>query len=321
MKAIAHREFGSPDLLRCEEVEKPVPGNGEVLIAIRAASANPLDWKLMKGKPRMLRLMVKARKDGFRIPGRDVAGVVEAVGPNATSLAPGAEVFGACPGSFAEYACASVAGLAVKPAGVTFEQVSAIPIAGLTALQGLRDQGKVRPDQKVLINGASGGVGTFAVQIARWLGAGVTGVCSTRNLELVRSLGADKVVDYTREDFTQTEREYDLILDCVGNRPLLACRRVLKSGGRCVMVGAPDTVPAILGRILGALLLSPFSSRKFVMFIAKLKPDDLALLAELMASGKIRAVIDRTYPLAESAEALFYLKGEHARGKVVVTLS
>ncbi len=323
MKAIVSRKFGSPDVLRCEEVDKPVPGADEVLLRVRAVSINPIDWKLLKGKPRAMRLLFRKQPGGFRVPGRDVAGVVEAAGPGAAPLAPGAEVFGACPGALAEFTRASGKGLVAKPAGVTFEQAAAIPIAGLTALQALRDKGKLQPGQKVLINGASGGVGTFAVQIARWLGAGVTAVCSTRNLDMVQSLGADRVVDYTSQDFALSERDYDLMLDCIGNRSLVDSRRVLKPGGRCVLVGASETIGlmGILGRMLGALCLSPFSSRKFVMFIAKLKPEDLALLAELVASGKIRAVIDRVYPLVEAADALRYLQTHHARGKVVVTIS
>ena len=321
MKAIVYREYGSPDVLRLEEVEMPAVGADEVLIRVRAASGNPLDWKLMKGKPRTLRLVLRIPKGGFIIPGRDVAGVVESSGVNVTHFAPGAEVFGACQGAFAEFARAPGKAVVAKPSGVSFEHSASIPIAGLSALQALR-RGKLQPDQRVLVNGASGGVGSFAVQIARWLGATVTGVCSTRNAELVLSLGADRVVDYTREDFTRSERDYDLLLDCVGNRSLLDCRRVLKPGGRCVIIGAPDTrwMLPILGRILGMLCLSLLSRRKFVVFMAKLNLEDLALLGELMAAGKIRPVIDSTYPLAEAADALRTLQGKHARGKVVITI-
>lgn len=256
------------------------------------------------------------------VPGRDVAGVVESAGANVTSFAPGVEVFGACHGAFAEFARAPGRALAVKPAGVSFEQAGSIPIAGLTALQALRDRGKLQPGQKVLINGAAGGVGSFAVQIARWIGATVIGVCSTRKVEMVLSLGADRVVDYTQQDFTRSEQDCDLVVDCVGNRSLRECRRVLRPGGRCILIGASDERGAlgILGRILGALCLSPFGSRKFVMFIAKMKGEDLALLGELVATGKIRPVIDKTYPLAQAAEALRYLQGQHARGKVIVTV-
>ena len=323
MQAIVHREFGSPDVLRFEEVEKPVTGAGEVLIRVRAASGNPLDWKLMKGKPRFLRVLSKRHPGGFMVPGRDVAGVVESVGAGVTHLGPGVEVFGACHGAFAEFARAPGRALAVKPAGVSFEQAASIPIAGITALQALRDVGKLQPGQRALINGASGGVGSFAVQIARWIGATATGVCSTRNVEMVRSLGADRVVDYTQQDFTRSERDCDLVVDCVGNRSLRECRGVLRPGGRCILVGASDDhgVLGILGRILGALCLSPFSSRKFAMFIAKMKREDLDLLGELMATGKIRPVIDRTYSLAQAAEALRTLQGQHVRGKVVVTVS
>ena len=323
MKAVVHREFGSPDVLRYEEVEAPLAGAGEVVIRVRAASGNPLDWKLLKGVPRLARLLSRRRKDGFMVPGRDVAGVVESAGANVTRFTPGVEVFGACHGAFAELARAPVRALAVKPAGVSFEQAASIPIAGLSALQAVRDRGKLQPGQKVLVNGASGGVGSFAVQIARWIGGSITGVCSTRSVELVQSLGADRVVDYTQQDFAQSERDYDLVVDCVGNRSLSECRRVLRPGGRCILVGASDSlgVLGILGRILGALCFSPFSSRKIVVFIAKPNPEDLALLADLMATGKIRAVIDRTYPLAETAEALRYLQGQHPRGKVVVTVS
>ncbi|HEX7183678.1 MAG TPA: NAD(P)-dependent alcohol dehydrogenase [Thermoanaerobaculia bacterium] len=303
MKAITYSSHGSPAAFRCEEIAKPTAGDNDVLIAVRAASVNPLDWRLKASRP-----------------GRDVAGQVEAVGRNITRFKPGDEVFGTCPGAFAEYACASESALAMKPANVTFEQAASVPVAALTALQGLRDKGQVQPGQKVLINGAAGGVGTFAVQIAKSFGAEVTGVCSTRNVEMVRSIGADRVIDYTQEDFTEDEQRYDLILDCVGNRPLSACRRVLNPPGKCVMVGGPKEIRILLTRLLKAFLWSRFVRQKFVLFIARGNQEDLTILRDLMAAGKVTPVIDRSYRLSEAPEAIQYLEEGHARGKVVITV-
>src|SRR5208282_4799228 len=231
MKAVVYYQYGSPDVLKCEETEKPVPGDGEVLIKVRAASVNPLDWHFMRGTPYMLRIMAGPGQPKDKRLGVDVAGQVEGVGRNVTQFKPGDEVFGACRGAFAEYACASESALVMKPDNVTFEQAASAPVAAFTALQGLRDMGHIKPGQKVLINGAAGGVGTFAVQIAKWFGAEVTGVCSTRNVDMVRSLGADQVIDYTQEDFTERGQRYDLFFDCVGNHSLSACTRVLNPKG------------------------------------------------------------------------------------------
>lgn len=318
MKAIICHNYGSPDVLRCEEVEKPAPEDNEVLIKVRAAAGNPLDWKIMKGRPYILRIMFGLRKPKITRPGVDVAGQVEAVGRNVTRFKPGNDVFGSCRGAFAEYVCAAESALAIKPGNVTFEQAAAVPVAAYTSLQGLRDKGRVQPGQKVLINGAAGGVGTFAVQIAKWLGAEVTGVCGTRNMEMVRSIGADHVVDYTQADFTQGGQRYDLIFDCIGNHPLSAIRRVLKPNGLCVMAGSPDKVGTILNRVFGALVLSRLGSQEFVMFIAKRSKEDLALMHDLMKAGRVTPVIDRCYRLSEGAEAIRYLAEGHARGKVII---
>src|SRR5947209_5697178 len=279
MKAITYHEYGSPDVLECEEIEKPVPKHDEVLIKVRAASVNPLDWRLMKGKPRILRLFFGLRKPRLGQPGIDVAGEVEAVGRNVTHFKPGDELFGACRGAFAEYACTGESKLVMKPANVTFEQAASVNVAGLTALQGLRDKGKIQPGSKVLVNGAAGGVGTFAVQIAKTFGADVTGVCSTRNIDLVRSIGADEVIDYTQHNFTTSDQRYDLILDCVGNHPFSECRRVLTAKGRYVMIGAPHdmTVMGLLTPMIEVLWSSLFGNRKAVPFISKPSQEDLTM--------------------------------------------
>jgi NADPH:quinone reductase-like Zn-dependent oxidoreductase len=259
------------------------------------------------------------RKQKVTRPGRDVAGEVEAVGRNVTQLKPGDAVFGTCEGAFAEYACAAESQLALKPANVTFEQAAAVPIAAFTALQGLRDKGQVGPGEKVLINGAAGGVGTFAVQIAKAFGAEVTGVCSTRNVELVRSLGADHVIDYTREDFTQGGERYDVIFDGVGNHALSACRRVLTPKGRFLIVGAPKDIGSALMRALKAVALSPFVSQSLLVVMARRNKEDLIAMIDLMVAKKVTPVLDRTYPLSETAEAFHYMQAGHARGKVVIT--
>jgi NADPH:quinone reductase-like Zn-dependent oxidoreductase len=323
MKAAIYTSYGSPDVVRVADVEKPVPKEDEVLIKVRMASINPLDWRLIKGEPRVLRIMPRLLKMPIGRPGVDAAGVVEAVGGKVTQFKPGDEVFGACRGALAEYACTRASGLAKKPEEVTFEQAASVNVAGLTALQGLRNHGKIQPGNKVLINGAAGGVGTFAVQIAKSFGADVTGVCSTRNLDLVRSIGADEVIDYTQQDFTTSNQRYDLILDCVGNHSFSECRRVLKPDGRCVMIGGPHdvSVTGLLASMIKTLLLSAVVSQKAVMFIAKSSRDDLTFLGELIATGKLKPVIDRRYSLSEAGEALRYLEEGHARGKVIIDLA
>jgi NADPH:quinone reductase-like Zn-dependent oxidoreductase len=326
MKAIAYHEYGSADVLKCEEVEKPIPRDDEVLIKVRAASVNPLDWRLMEGNPRFMRLFFGLRKPKLGRPGVDVSGEVEAVGSNVTQFKPGDKVFGSCSGAFAEYACTAASKLVKKHDNITFEQAASVNVAGLTALQGLRDKGKIQLGSKVLINGASGGVGTFAVQIAKSFGAHVTGVCSTGNVDMVRSIGADEVIDYTQNDFTTSDlpdnQRYDLILDCVGNHSFSECRRVLSTNGRVVGVGAPHDVSmlALLAPMIKDLVLSVFSSQKAVMFIAKSSQDDLTLIGEQIAAGKIKPIIDRRYTLSEVPDAVRYLEEGHARGKVIVGL-
>jgi NADPH:quinone reductase-like Zn-dependent oxidoreductase len=323
MKAIVYHNYGSPDVLKCEDIEKPTAGDDEVLIKVRAASVNPLDCHFMRGKPYFVRILAGLRKPKVTRLGVDVAGQVEAVGRNVTRFKPGDEVFGACRGAFAEYACASELALVMKPDNVTFEQAASVPVAAFTALQGLRDKGQIQPGQKVLINGAAGGVGTFAVQIAKSFGANVTGVCSTRNVDMVRSIGADLVIDYTQEDFTQSGQRYDLILDSVGNHSLLACRRVLTRKGIYIAVGGPSG-PWMIGPLISAItapVLSRFVSQNLVMFLARpSKEADRASVRELMDAGKLRPVIDRSYTLSEVPEAIRYLEEGHAQGKVVITL-
>jgi NADPH:quinone reductase-like Zn-dependent oxidoreductase len=324
MKAAVYTRYGPPDIVEIAATEKPVPKDDEVLIKIRAAAVNPADWRLMKGAPYVFRILFRLRKPTSTQPGRlghDVAGTVEAAGKDVTRFKPGDEVFGACHGALAEYVCAPESRLALKPAGVSFEQAASAPVAALTALQGLRDKGKIQTGQRVLINGAAGGVGTFAVQIARSFGAEVIGVCSTKNVDMVRSLGANHVIDYTREDFSKSAQRYDLILDNVGNHSLSACRRLLNPKGICVIAGAPKNPSAfILTHMIAAPVLSRFVSQKFVMFIAKINKEDLAIVGDLLASGKITPVIDRLFRLSEAREALRYLEKGHARGKVVITL-
>lgn len=323
MKGIVRRCYGTPDVVRYEDVPKPTPADNEVLVKVHAASVNPLDWHEMEGTPYLVRI-----GEGFGKPddprlGVDFAGTVEAVGKSVTRYKPGDEVFGGRDGAFAEYVVVKEQrALALKPANVTFEQAAAVPIAGITALQALRDSGHLRAGQKVVINGASGGVGTFAVQIAKAYGAEVTGVCSTRNLELVRSLGADHVVDYTREDFTQGTQRYDLILDNVATHSLLDYKRVLNPQGIYVMIGSAnfDNWFAWAVKPLAGAVLSKFVSQKFGLMGADLKPQDLAELATLMQEGKVTPAIDRRYKLSEAADALRYVEKGHARGKVVLTV-
>jgi NADPH:quinone reductase-like Zn-dependent oxidoreductase len=323
MKAAVYRQYGPPDIVvQISDIEKPVPKDDELLIKVRAASVNPLDSHLMKGGPYIVRVLLGLGKAKIKRPGVDVAGQVEAVGKNVTQFKPGDAVFGLCKGTFAQYVCAPESAVVLKPEKVTFEQAAAVPVAALTALQGLRDKAKIRPGQKVLINGAAGGVGTFAVQIAKSFGAQVTGVCSTRNVDLVRSIGADQVIDYTQQDFLNANKRYDIIFDNVGNHSLSACRRLLHRKGINLMVGilGDRGIFSLLARLVTALVWSPFISQKFIVFIAKLNKQDLTLLGELMATGKVTPVIDKCYSLNQVAEAIRYLSEHHARGKVVITL-
>jgi len=325
MKAIVYCDYGVANL-KLAEIAKPTPTDDQILVKVHAASVNPLDWHFIEGTPKIMRAMgVGLRKPKDTRLGVDFAGTVETVGKNVTQFKAGDEVFGGRDGAFAEYVCPRAdRAVTLKPANITFEQAASINIAGITALQAVRDKGKVQPGQKVLINGASGGVGTFAVQIAKSFGADVTGVCSTRNLDMVRSLGADHVIDYTKEDFTKSGQRYDLILDNVGTQPLSGFRRALQPKGICVMIGGggPNDGGLIgpLGRPVKALLLSPFISQKMGMLMAELNKKDLTILADLMQSGKVTPVIDRTYPLSQIAEAIRYLEQGHARGKVVITV-
>jgi NADPH:quinone reductase-like Zn-dependent oxidoreductase len=327
MKAVRYYRYGPPDVLGLQDVGRPAIGDGELLVRVRAASVNPLDWHFMRGAPYLVRLMagLSRPKASARRLGADMAGSVEAVGRGVTGFVPGDEVFGGLEerGTLAEYiSIREDAVVLKKPANLTFEQAAAVPVAAFTALQALRDHGRVQPGQKVLVNGASGGVGTFAVQIAKALGAEVTGVCSTPNVELVASIGADHVVDYTREDFTRTERGYDLLIDIAGSRTLAETRRVLVPKGVLVVVGGPDKGRWIgpFGRTLTMALQSPVVSQRMVSFLAHQNQDDLAFLSELLQAGKITPVIDRTYPLNEVPEAVRYLETGHARGKVVITV-
>jgi NADPH:quinone reductase-like Zn-dependent oxidoreductase len=316
MKAIVFHKYGSPDVLKCEEIERPTAGDDEVLIKVRAAALNPYDWHFMRGMPYLIRIMVGLRRPKVTRLGFDVAGHVEAAGRKVTQFKPGDPVFGGCAGlragAFAEYACTSESALAMKPHNVTFEQAAAVPMGALTALQGLRDKGHIKPGQKVLVNGAAGGVGSIAMQIAKSFGAEVTGVCSTRNVDLVRSIGADQVIDYTQQDFTKSGHRYELILDAVGNRPLSAMRRILSSNGILVMAGGEA------GRWMS--VLSRFGSQKFVGLLARSSKEDLTIMHDLMATGKVTPVIDRRYKLNEVPEAMRYLEEGHARGKVVISL-
>ncbi len=323
MKAIVYCEYGSPDVLKFEDVEKPVPNDNQVLIKVRAASLNFIDPGLMRG-PWPLRLMTGLRKPEKTRLGGDVAGQVEAVGKNVTEFKTGDEVFGVARPSLAEYACARERGLVIKPSNVTFEQAGSVTWAGLTALQGLR-KGSIQPGQKVLINGATGGVGTFAVQIAKSFGADVTAVCSTGKVDLVRSIGADHVIDYTKEDFTKGDQRYDVIFDNVQNHSFSDRRRVLTPNGICVLagIGGAGLHPETWGRIIGGFkadLLSRFVRHKFVRYVTKLDKEDLKLLGDIMQTGKVTPFIDRTYKLSETAEAMRYFEEGHARGKVVITV-
>ena len=324
MKAIVSRCYGPPAVLKLEDVAMPPDADDRMLVKVRAASVNPLDWHYMRGEPYFMRAISGVGAPNSIEVGVDFAGTVESVGRNVTRFKPGDAVFGGRDGAFAEYVSVREQGsIAIKPANVSFEQAAAVPIAAVTALQALRDKGKVHSGQRVLINGASGGVGTFAVQIAKAYGANVTGVCSTRNLGLVQSIGADHVIDYTREDFTRGAQRYDLIIDTVGTHSVWEYRRVLKPEGTLVLVGALDKGPWLgpMWSSLKAFLVSPFITQKFVFFLADLDQADLGELRVLMEAGKITPVIDRTYPLSEVPAAIGYLEQGHARGKVVIAVN
>ncbi|MET9321674.1 NAD(P)-dependent alcohol dehydrogenase [Streptomyces sp. NPDC003038] len=324
MKAIVQDRYGSPDVLELRDVDQPVAADDEVLVRVRAAGVNARDWHLMRGDPYLARLVLGIGGPKMKIRGTDFAGRVEAVGRNVTRLRPGDEVFGEAEAAFAEYVCAPENKVEPKPAGLSFEQAAAVPLAGNTALMGLRDLGRLRPGQHVLVNGASGGVGTFAVQIAKSLGAEVTGVCSARNTELVRSLGADHLIDYTREDFTGNGRRYDLVFDLVGNRSLTECRRALTPSGTLVLSGGGvsdgGSLVGPMGLLVRGRALSPFVRQRLLVLTATPSRENLAALRELAESGKLSPAIDRTYPLSEAPEAIRYLEVEHARAKVVITV-
>ena len=317
MKAIVQNNYGGPDVLELKEIDMPTVKENDVLVRVHAAALNAGDVFSMRGSPWLARFSVGFPKPKNYVLGWDVAGQVEAVGKNVTLFLPGDEVFGGCSHAFAEYVIASEDKFAKKPANFTFEQAGALPSAAITALQALRDQGKVQPGQKVLINGASGGVGTFSVQIAKALGAEVTGVCSTAKVDMVRSLGADFVIDYTREDFTKGERRYDLILDNRGNRSFSDLKRVLKPDGLIL----PNTGHGGMSYVFKAYFMSMFSRRFGRPFLAVPNHKDLTVLKGLCESGKVTPVIDKTYPLSETPEALGYLDEGHARGKVVITVT
>jgi len=325
MKAIVYCDYGVANL-KLAEIAKPTPTDDQLLVKVHAASINPYDWHFVEGTPKIMRAMgVGLRKPKDTRLGVDFAGTVEAVGKNVTQYKSGDEVFGGSTGAFAQYLCRRATGsVALKPAGLTFEQAAAINIAGITALQAVRDKGKVQAGQKVLINGASGGVGTFAVQIAKSYGADVTGVCSARNTELVQSLGADHVIDYTKDDFTKGDQHYDVVIDNVANHSLSESRRVLTPNGIYVMVGGGSAneqgFVGALGKALNAAIYSRFIKQKMGMMMAQPSTKDLTLLAEMVESGKLKPVIDRTYKLSEVTEAIRYLEEGHARGKVVITV-
>jgi NADPH:quinone reductase-like Zn-dependent oxidoreductase len=321
VKAITYHSYGGPDVLELGDIEVPAPGDDEVLIRVQAASVNPYDWHFMRGKPYFLRAQAGLRRPKVTRLGADVAGTVEAVGRDVTGFRAGDDVFGQATGAFAEYVCGRPGNLAHKPAGVSFEDAATLNIAGLTALQGLRDKGRLEAGRRVLVNGASGGVGTFAVQIAGSMGAEVTAVCSSPNLELVRSLGAAHTVDYTHEDFTQTDRRYDLILDTVATRPPSAHRRLLEPEGIYVAVGSLSMGDWIgpVAFLAGVRLAGVFRSQTMTSMLASVDAEDLGTLGEMTASGSVKPVIERVFPLEQTAAAMAHVEAGHTRGKVVVT--
>jgi len=322
MKAVVYRCYGSPDVLTYEDVEKPTPGDDEVLVKVHAASVNPLDWHYMRGSPYLLRLSSGLGAPDVTRLGVDFAGTVQAVGKNVKRFKTGDEVFGSRSGAFGEYLTVREdRAVTLKPASVTFEQAAAVPVAAITALQALRDKGQVKPGQKVLINGASGGVGTFAVQIAKAFGAEVTGVCSTRNIEMVQSIGADHVIDYKQTDYTESDHRYDVIVDMVGNHSLQKNRRVLTPGGRLVIVGGPkgDWIAPLI-RPIGAMILAPFVEQEMITLLAQMKVEDLSILGDLIAAGQVTPVIDRRYRLSEVPAAIRYSEEGRARGKIIISM-
>jgi NADPH:quinone reductase-like Zn-dependent oxidoreductase len=323
MKAIVYDKRRLPDGLRYAEIEKPAPAADEVLVRVRAASVNPLDYHILR-HPAMRRVVAFISKQKNSQPGRDMSGEVHAVGTDVTQFKPGDAVFGVAPGAFAEYASTKVSRVARKPVEISHEHAAAMPVAGLTALQGLRDVGQIKAGQNVLINGAAGGIGTFAVQIAKHYGANVTAVCSTRNIEMVRSLGADRVIDYTRENYTDSAAEYDLVFDIAGNHSFAARRRVLKPHGTYVgagIIAVKLSVASLIVHMAAESVRKRFVSQRFLTFIAQMTQDDLTYLADFVRAGKVTPVIDRTYDLPEAADAIRYLEQRHARGKVVITMN
>jgi NADPH:quinone reductase-like Zn-dependent oxidoreductase len=323
LKAITYHRYGSPDVLELQAVDEPVVGDDDVLVRVRAVSVNPRDWHFMRGLPYVIRPQFGLRRPKNRYLGSDVAGQVEAVGKNVTRFRPGDEVFAdVVTGGFAEYVAVPEDLLELKPANLTFEQAAAVPLAALTALQGLRDHGRIQPGQKVLIIGAAGGVGTFAVQLAKLFGAEVTGVCSTGKVDLVRSIGADQVIDYTRQDFTRSGQRYDVVLQLAGTRSPSDCRRALTPTGTLLLSSGESSGRWVgpIGRIVKALLLSPLVRQRLAPFEAKRSRQDLTAVKELIEAGKLTPVIDRTYSLSEVPEAIRYLEEGHARGKIVVTV-
>ena len=324
MKAIVQDRYGSPDVLQLREIDQPIAADNELLVRVHAAAVNARDWHVMRGDPYVARLGLGFRGPKVKVRGTDFAGRVEAVGRGVTRFRPGDEVFGEVDGAFAEYVVVPDGLVEPKPANLTFEQAAAVPLAGNTALMGVRDLAQAQPEQQILINGASGGVGTFAVQIAKAFGAEVTGVCSTRNADLVRSIGADHVIDYTREDFTRNGRRYDVVFDLVGNRSLTDCRRALAPSGMLILSGGGvsegGSFIGPVGLIIRAQLLSRFVRHRLVVLTAKPSQENLATLRELVEAGKVTPLIDRTYPLDEAAGAIRHLEVEHARAKVVLTV-
>jgi NADPH:quinone reductase-like Zn-dependent oxidoreductase len=321
MKAIIQDTYGSPDVLELKDVDKPVATEEEVLVRVRAAAVNIGNWHLLRGIPYAMRPVVGLLKPKHQIPGLDLAGQVEAVGASVTQFQPGDEVFGWCEGAYAEYACTRENNLLAKPANLTLEQSAAVGDSAFTALNAVRDQGKVQPGQKVLINGASGGVGTFAVQIAKSFGAEVTGVCSTRNVGLVRSIGAEQVIDYTQEDFTQSDQRYDVVLDLVGSRSLPDCRRALTPRGTYVLVGVAGQGRWFgLSRQIKMLSLSPLVRQRMRVFLVRHNREDLVVLKDLVEAGELKPVIDRRYELSEAPEALRYQGEGHPQGKIVIAV-
>jgi NADPH:quinone reductase-like Zn-dependent oxidoreductase len=323
VKAIRYHAYGPPDVLRLEDIDMPAVSDSDVLVRVQAASVNPLDWHFMSGTPYIVRAVAGLSRPKANGLGADMAGHVEAVGKNVTQFKPGDEVFGSRSGTFAEYVSIPESEVILtKPTNLTFEQAASVPVAAFTALQALRDKGQIQPGHKVLVNGAAGGVGTFAVQIAKALGVEVTAVCATNHVDMVRSIGADEVVDYTREDFTRTAQRYDLLVDMAGSRTLSECRRVLTRKGRLVGVGGPDNglwIAPLIGPVQ-MMLLSSVVSQKLVTILAHQRRDDLGVLRQLLEAGKVTPVIDRTYPLSEVREAIRYLEQGHAGGKVVITV-